>query len=59
MDTGHIVARLGRPRGGDRGVHTAGHGGEDAQPTAVAGTCGHTGEVSHNPASISRHMYND
>ncbi|GAA1091282.1 hypothetical protein GCM10009579_08290 [Streptomyces javensis] len=59
MDAGHVVARLGRPRGGDRGVHTAGHGGEDAQSTAVAGTCGRTGEVSHNPASISRYVRND
>ncbi len=28
---GHVVARLGGAGGGDGGVHTAGHGGEDAE----------------------------
>ena len=52
VDAGHVVAGLGRAGGGDGGVHAAGHGGEYAEATAVAGTCGRTGEVSHNASSV-------
>ncbi|BFO15545.1 hypothetical protein SHKM778_19330 [Streptomyces sp. KM77-8] len=46
MDAGHVVARLGRAGGGDGGIDSAGHGGQDAEG---AGTLR---GVSHNHSRV-------